>query len=150
MARSPSRNATACWTHWTRWSGTAYSRPAARCRVTSATEVVQQLDPGVADELWELLLPGVREMFEQGFESSLHGANLEFVYGELDTDAKAEGLLGKALYDPQTSGGLLVSVAPGEAAVMLRALREAGYSEAALIGTVEALPDSAGKLRLLA
>ncbi len=95
------------------------------------------------------VLPGAREMFEQGFESSLHGANLEAVFGELDADAKVEGLLCKALFDPQTSGGLLVSVASGEAPAMLQALREAGYSQAALVGTVETRSEPTGKLRLL-
>lgn len=39
------------------------------------------------------------------------------------------------LYDPQTSGGLLISVAPGDASALLDSLREAG-APAAIIGRV--------------
>ncbi len=42
------------------------------------------------------------------------------------------------LTDPQTSGGLLVAVEPGQADALLARIREAGYPRAAIVGTVEA------------
>jgi selenide, water dikinase len=42
------------------------------------------------------------------------------------------------LTDPQTSGGLLVSVMPSRADVMLDTIREAGYPYASIIGRAEA------------
>jgi selenide,water dikinase len=44
------------------------------------------------------------------------------------------------LTDPQTSGGLLVSVAPGRAKDVLEKIRGAGYPTAAIIGHIEAGP----------
>jgi selenide,water dikinase len=40
------------------------------------------------------------------------------------------------IYDPQTSGGLLIAMPPGQATETLAQLKEAGYSQAALIGEV--------------
>jgi selenide,water dikinase len=40
------------------------------------------------------------------------------------------------LYDPQTSGGLLISVAADKADKMLARLHELGVSEAAIVGQV--------------
>jgi selenide,water dikinase len=44
------------------------------------------------------------------------------------------------LYDPQTSGGLLISVAPGSADALASALRETGHEAAAVIGEIEGGP----------
>lgn len=48
------------------------------------------------------------------------------------------------LYDPQTSGGLLIFVAPGKADRLLNKLKQAGIKEAAIIGEVVREPE--GKL----
>ena len=48
--------------------------------------------------------------------------------------------LRQVLYDPQTAGGLLISVAQGQAAALVSALREAGYAAAGQIGAVHAGP----------
>ena len=42
--------------------------------------------------------------------------------------------------DAQTSGGLLASIAPDQAQIVLAALRSAGVADAAIIGTIEAQP----------
>ena len=49
-----------------------------------------------------------------------------------------EGIL---FFDAQTSGGLLIAVAAGEAVTLRRALIDAGYSETAIVGEVQALGD---------
>lgn len=51
----------------------------------------------------------------------------------LDLDDARRALL----YDPQTAGGLLLSVAPSAADTLLRELHAAGYLFSAIIGTVE-------------
>ena len=48
------------------------------------------------------------------------------------------------LYDPQTSGGLLICVATGKADRLLNKLKQAGIKEAAIIGEVVREPE--GKL----
>ncbi len=44
------------------------------------------------------------------------------------------------LFDPQTSGGLLISVPPDKAQTMLDSLRQAGVAKAAIVGEVVASP----------
>jgi selenide,water dikinase len=49
-------------------------------------------------------------------------------------------MLQDVLFDPQTSGGLLISVAPGAAENLLEALKAKGVPEAAMVGEVLAEP----------
>ena len=42
------------------------------------------------------------------------------------------------LFDPQTSGGLLAEISAEAAAACIARLKEAGYAQAAVIGTVSA------------
>jgi selenide,water dikinase len=44
------------------------------------------------------------------------------------------------LFDPQTSGGLLICVAPKKAQDLLKALKEKGVQDAAMVGEVIAEP----------
>jgi selenide,water dikinase len=44
------------------------------------------------------------------------------------------------LADPQTSGGLLVSVAPEHARTVLEQFHAAGFAQAAVVGQLEAGP----------
>ena len=81
------------------------------------------------------LLPGVPELLRQGIRSSMHPANVgaqELVHTAADLD---KDLL-QILFDPQTSGGLLIAV-PAERAVDLRdALRGGTCLSAEIIGEV--------------
>ena len=45
------------------------------------------------------------------------------------------------LYDPQTSGGLLISVSRAQAGDLVKALRNAGIDESAEVGEVLAEPE---------
>ena len=69
-----------------------------------------------------------------GVTSSLHAANKQ-----------ASGLPGlnpaaEILFDPQTSGGLLLIVPAGEADELVSALSHAGYSQAAIVGAATDVP----------
>jgi selenide,water dikinase len=44
------------------------------------------------------------------------------------------------LFDPQTSGGLLISVAPEKARKLLERMHQEGIEEAALVGEVVSKP----------
>ncbi|MEZ5501833.1 MAG: AIR synthase-related protein [Halioglobus sp.] len=57
----------------------------------------------------------------------------------------AEPARRELLFDPQTSGGLLVALPPARSAAFCDALRERGYARASVIGEVtarEGLPSS--------
>ena len=53
------------------------------------------------------------------------------------------------LFDPQTSGGLLIAIAAERAAALCQELQQRGYAQARVIGEVTALgPGSAASVRL--
>ena len=64
------------------------------------------------------------------------GSNREHFGGMIQVDPALDGALELLLYDPQTSGGLLIAVSPDAADAASKALAEA-HVEASLIGTVE-------------
>ncbi len=84
------------------------------------------------------LLPGALACFERGFESSLHHQNSRmFESGSLSaTPSPGATHSHKILYDPQTSGGLLATIAPENSKRCLERLKSAGYSQAAIIGEI--------------
>ena len=45
------------------------------------------------------------------------------------------------MYEPQTSGGLFIAVAPDQADALVRKLRERGVTDAAVVGEVFASPE---------
>jgi selenide,water dikinase len=58
----------------------------------------------------------------------------------VDIDSSVPQYLADILFDPQTSGGLLISVPEGKASRLLERLHEEGVTEAAVIGEVVAEP----------
>ncbi len=52
----------------------------------------------------------------------------------VDMDPDVPAWIADVLFDPQTSGGLLISVEAGEAEGLVKRMREAGIDDAALIG----------------
>ena len=81
-------------------------------------------------------LPGALQLLASGIESTMQPANrasARRLSGGTDlADSPREALL----FDPQTSGGLLIGVAAGDADALTRALRLAGDVEAVEIGRV--------------
>lgn len=84
------------------------------------------------------LMTRVVELAEGGCLTRAHKATLEYVGGALSAEGVPASLLG-ALADAQTSGGLLISIAPQRAAVILETIRRAGNTSVAEIGCVEAV-----------
>jgi selenide,water dikinase len=64
--------------------------------------------------------------------------NLESYGAHVDFDAALRAWQQHLLVDPQTSGGLLLAVAPGDAQAVLARVREAGCAHAAVIGRLQA------------
>jgi selenide,water dikinase len=85
------------------------------------------------------LLPGALECIARGFTPGGLRANREFAAGCVECDDAVPEELRTVLYDPQTAGGLLVSVSRTHAAALVEELRAAGIP-AAEVG--EVLPRS--------
>src|SRR5262249_11897655 len=105
-----------------------------------AGHLLEMLDAsGAAAELKSADVPrydGFNETVSAGIVSTLHRDNAKVgcrVHGEAATSAW--------LYDPQTSGGLLAGVKPERVSETLAALHEAGYTRAAVIGSVVAIKE---------
>jgi selenide,water dikinase len=81
-------------------------------------------------------LPGAAALLGRGIRSTAHPENARARRAMLvEPDAPGRAAL-DLLFDPQTSGGLLIAVPRERGAAMLGALRAAGAAAAALIGEV--------------
>jgi len=82
------------------------------------------------------LLSGAAAAFSQGVRSTMHRANYRSASSRgVAVEIRANAATG-LLFDPQTSGGLLLGIAADRAPALLAALHEAGCSSAAVIGQV--------------
>ncbi len=98
------------------------------------TEMIKASGCGAVLDLDTLpIMDGAQQVItELGITSTLHGGNRAAVSSIPDENHAAFDLL----FDPQTSGGLLVSVPPEHAPACVYALNDAGYEAARIIGSV--------------
>ena len=90
------------------------------------------------------LLGGAIEHVRAGIVSTMHAANLRSAGSLLEVANAADAARVQMLFDPQTSGGLLIALSPERAAALCDALERRGYMQASIIGEVTALrPDQA-------
>lgn len=80
------------------------------------------------------LFDGVDELFAKGYYASIAEENYQSLSAMLDADVNNEKF--PALFDPQTSGGLLFSVSSDQADACLEALHQSGVAKASVIGEV--------------
>lgn len=87
------------------------------------------------------VLPGVRALIAAGHGSPLAQGNRAALAGQVHWAAPENAAEGDALlHDPQTAGGLLAAVPEGAASGLLSALHGAGFTQAAVIGTLRTGP----------
>jgi selenide, water dikinase len=86
------------------------------------------------------LLGAAATLARAGFITGASHRNWESYGAEIDLPADLAEWQRHLLADPQTSGGLLVAVAPARADALLAEIRGAGYRAAQLIGDVVAGP----------
>jgi selenide,water dikinase len=79
-------------------------------------------------------------MYRKGETTGSNGANKKLVEDFLHISARLSGHQHQWLFDPQTSGGLLLSVPASLAQTMLNEFMGAGVSSACVIGKVESSP----------
>ena len=82
-------------------------------------------------------LARAQELAAAGFVTGASGRNWASYGAEVTLDPGLPPQAQALLTDPQTSGGLLVAVAPDAAEAMLARIRDAGYPLAAIIGRAE-------------
>jgi selenide,water dikinase len=101
-------------------------------------EVAHGSDARVALKYKDLpFYPGALEMYEKGETTGSNLANRAMVAKHhLKIEKKLTTPEEELLYDPQTSGGLLLSVADSDAQSLLTDLHEAGVAYAVQIGQV--------------
>jgi selenide,water dikinase len=81
------------------------------------------------------LLAGALELARRGMLTSGDRTNREYVGEDITISSTVSKELRSLLYDPQTAGGLLISIPADRAEAMLARLRET-YPQAAIIGRV--------------
>jgi len=82
--------------------------------------------------------PNAPDMYRRGETTGSNGANRRMVGDRLSVRAQISELEEELLYDPQTSGGLLLAVPDSQAEPLLEALRASGCETAYLVGHVTA------------
>jgi selenide,water dikinase len=83
------------------------------------------------------------EMYQKGVTTGVNSYNRELVAGAIRFEKDLSPWHKEIVYDPQTSGGLLVSVPESQGESLLKALQSAGVQWASLVGKVKPLTDSA-------
>ena len=102
-----------------------------------AFEMIQGTGKGIIFHCSSVpLFPGALDFAEMGLVPGGTYRNREFRIHQVDIDPAVSPFLMDILFDPQTSGGLLIAVPGEKTEKMLRRLHEKGIDEAAIIGEV--------------
>ena len=86
------------------------------------------------------VFPEVKELAEMGMIPGGLGRNREFRQNMVEIAKAVPDYLADTLFDPQTSGGLLISVPEQKAAALVERMHKEGVEAAAIIGEVIAEP----------
>jgi len=106
-----------------------------------AAEMIEGTDVGmVIDSAAVPFFPEAKELAEMGMIPAGLYRNREFRNNMVEIAEGVPQYLADILFDPQTSGGLLISVREQKATGLLDKMHKAGISEAAIIGEVVAEP----------
>lgn len=93
------------------------------------------------------LLPEAMEYARLGLLTGGGHSNRQFFSCRVEADPNLSPLLMDVLYDPQTSGGLLISLPPREAEKLVEELKREERIDASIVG--EVVDEPQGKIRIL-
>jgi len=82
------------------------------------------------------IYPGALEMYRKGETTGSNPANRRMVHANIEIKASLSRAEEELLFDPQTSGGLLLSVPDVQAEALVSALAKAGVDSATRVGEV--------------
>ena len=103
------------------------------CEMAENSGVAIEIDSGKVP-----LIAGIEKLAAMGLLPAGLYANREFRESLVQLEVTLPTWLMDVLFDPQTSGGLLIASPPQVAGEMLARIKKAGDKEAAIIGTVVA------------
>lgn len=106
-----------------------------------ASEMIERTDVGMLIRSAAVpFFPETKMLAEKGFlPGGLH-RNREFRLNMVEIAKEVPDYLADILFDPQTSGGLLISVSEPKAPLLLKRMHQEGIKEAAIIGEIVAKP----------
>lgn len=87
-------------------------------------------------------LNGAIQCVELGILSTLHPQNLRCARAVVNPDDVRHNNLYPLLFDPQTSGGLLISLPESQGELILQQLKSIGYPHASIIGSFKLISNS--------
>ncbi len=107
-----------------------------------ALEMAKASDVTITIQMSRLpLLAGALELAQKGHHTRANETNRQHVQPSARLDVPADSPLTEFLFDPQTSGGLLLAVDASSADDLLSKCRNAGLETVAVIGSVDELKD---------
>jgi selenide,water dikinase len=113
-----------------------------------ACEMIEGMQVGmVIDSAAVPLFPEAKEYALAGLIPGGLNRNRDYRKKMVDMNAKVPPYLQDLLYDPQTSGGLLIAVPKVKASRLLKKLHAAGVNEAVIIGEVTV--ENKGRIRVI-
>lgn len=102
-----------------------------------ACEMIEESDVGIAIDVKSVpVFPGLQEFVESGILPGGLKRNRSFRAHMVERAPSCPEWLYDVLFDPQTSGGLLVALSPDEAPDLVRKMRDAEIASAAIIGEI--------------
>jgi selenide,water dikinase len=84
-----------------------------------------------------LILPGANELAQRGFATRANKSNREFCQPMLEIASQADPSLLEMMFDPQTSGGLLISVPEKNAQNLVDRINGQEQNFARIVGLVQ-------------
>lgn len=122
--------------------------------ITGFSFIGHALEMATASQVGMVIQPKAIPIFPEAMEYAKMGlvpggahSNRQFFSCKVETQSTVDEVLMDILYDPQTSGGLLVSLPGKQAETLVKALREAGEINSSIIGDVVAEPR--GRIRII-